>query len=371
MVVFCENIRRTENENFILVNDPSEYAACYRQFESPPSMDLNGHCTTLKSKAICNNNTTMRAYEIRVAVISVPAPIFLITSYINSEYGLTLDFDTMVIFDNILEYNEGGYKPGYSPFNDTIVQTFSLLNSPNSVWTNINYGEEILTDDITKFNSSVYTFTFSNSQSNNDTTPTVTFIIDVTECVAMYGQKVLLPNSIKITTVIKNLLPKQPNTEGGYAIGALILTKRIVSNINSSGANESIDVPDRASSLTNLIELEGNPALDQDCGYFSFAKQAFLGLVGNDMIDINPSTEFLENFNGTEFNVAFIGVATRLYFSILNKSVSSVEWNVAVGIDEYLEKISPSSGAIALIFDNHIALYIYDILLILIYILYK
>jgi len=191
-------------------------------------------------------------------------------------------------------------------------------------------------------------------------------------CCTIWTKKILLPNSIKITIVINNLVCQQLTTDGGFAIGALLLTKRTVSNINTSNASVLFEVPNRPSSQTSLIELQGDATLDQDSGFFSFDKQAFLGLLGNDTIDINPSTGFLENFNSTDFNMEYYGAGTRFYFSIVNKSVSSIEWSTAVGIDEYIEKINSSSScASALIIDNNIAIYIYDIIFIFIYALYK
>jgi len=339
LIAADERFRRGDNKTFTPVDDPDHLLGCRRRLEQFNNED-NGFRIVIKAKAECvkaGNDTKggnekedheERANEFQASISSKTGPVFFVQTFVKNGNGND-GFQAALIFDKILEYNEVDNIPGFTPGVDHIVSNSSLF-SKSQIYTTISVTNHTIDGtDGTDVNK-VFSFTFNSLAGAFPGATKLTFTMDFTARTSKYGRKVLTPNSLKLTVTVDNFDITDPTTNGGYALGLLLVTKKNVRDTQDGHNEETEDRPDKPSKNNSVIPVNDNDN-DPDKGFFSYDKTVFVGTFGDAVTDIVVSQIAAEGFDRNRFDVDFDGSASRLFFSVTNKSLNTIEWDPSLG----------------------------------------
>jgi len=255
------------------------------------------------------------------------APVFGVRAF-TKDSDTKQRFGAAVIFRGSFEYVEGGSTEGYDPADgDTVVQStnISFVGRQQNLWSLLSVNQVPITGGDGDPDNRVITVRFG-SQGVLLAKINISFTMDIVGQAAQFGDKIVTPNTAKISLVISNynILP----TSTGLVLDALLVTaKRVVDSGNNTG-EENVKLQDFDT--------------DQSGGIFNWDLESFTNFTGNGMTTVTTS-KFTQDttIDPSQFTDE-IGTVQQVYFSWSDNTVSTFIWDPTIGFTDGSSIIYPS-----------------------------
>jgi len=161
----------------------------------------------------------------------------------------------------------------------------------------------------------------------------ISFTMDIVGHATQFGDKVVTPNTAKISLAISNYNIKPIST--GLVLDAFLVTaKRVVDSGNNTG-EENVKLQDTDT--------------DQSGGMFNWDLQSFTNFTGTTMTTVTTSKFYQESTTDPSQFTDEIGSVQHVYFSWSDNTVSTFVWDPTIGFTDASSVMYPSLMLTALI----------------------
>jgi hypothetical protein len=327
---------------------PPAYVYCGRFYNA--TTINNGYTMGLTGTVLCNPGSARIARSITVGISSFyyPSIGIIYRSAAQTQRGSAgVSFQSYLIYDIALEYQEANGIPGYQPGGDTVVRFHYLYNvgraANQSTWSPINYQTVPLPNGGT-----AHVMSFSLLKTGNDVGSVYFGLNVVTKEVAVpingstSSQLIMVPSGAKFTLDVTGITYMSANSTG-IALGALHVTLGGAIYLKTPNVTTPPSTY-RTVDPNNDQMVYGNtdPNDKVEGGFFSF-RNKFRVYLNNQFIDHNITVVGPIALTSTPSYVTESALAgfsfNRFWFSTTTQ-VQQITWDPGFGASE-----DPAPGA--------------------------
>jgi len=291
---------------------------CKRRFTNTGQSD-KGYSYALKAHSVCKEAGSSASVDTGFIYVSDNIlPVFLIRAF-SKDSDSKERYGAALIFRSSFEYIEGGTTPGYDPDDKDIIvkSTVNNFGDKSHLWTPLSVvNRQISGSDNSTDTGTVITITFG-STSTLLSKINITFTVDIVGQPSVFGDKLLTPNSLKISLAINNY--KFQNGSSGLVLDATFVS---VKKMVDKGKDDNTG--------TQKIGLQDNDN-DNSGGLFSWDTQAFANYTGNGMIVVRNSKIYPDTTFDPSPYIDEPGTVQRIYFSWDDPTKQTFLWDPELG----------------------------------------